>query len=185
MAFIADAYGADRELVLACQAGSESGFFRFYERYFAPVYRYVLASVGRHHDAEDITADVFTKAFRSIGRFRDESKPVTAWLFRIARNEIVDYHRRRGRRLSPVPVDLQRNDAAGRYDPLENKAVIMDLNRALRTLPAAQREALLLRLVSGLSTRQAAEAMRMPEGTVRSHLHHGIRALRAAMEAPA
>lgn len=58
----------------------------------------------------------------------------------------------------------------------------MDLSSALRTLPGGQRDAILLRLAAGLSTRQTAEAMGKPEGTVRSLLHHGIKAVRAAME---
>ena len=58
----------------------------------------------------------------------------------------------------------------------------MDLADALRVLPAAQREAILLRLAGGLSTRQTAAVMRRPEGTVRSLLHHGIKAVRATME---
>lgn len=184
MAIATEVFGDERELVRACQSGREAALASFYERFFPPVYRYALASVGSREDAEDVTAEVFIKALRGIGgfRFQDESKPVTAWLFRIARNEVVDHFRRARRRLAPSSLDAQQNDAPGRYDPWDTRDLVMDLNRALRTLPAAQREAVRLRLAAGLSTRQTAEMMGKPEGTVRSLLHHGIKAAKAAME---
>ncbi len=184
MAIVADVLTDERALVLACQAGHDVALTSFYERFFAPVYRYVLATVGRCEDAEDIAAEVFVKAFRGIGgfRFQDEPKPVSAWLFRIARNEIADHFRRARRRIAPSSLSAQQIEPSGRYDPWETRDLVMDLAQALRALPAGQREAIRLRLAAGLSTRQTAEAMRKPEGTVRSLLHHGIKAVRAAME---
>jgi len=184
MAIVVDTLADERALVLACQAGHDDALASFYERFFAPVYRYVLVSVGRREDAEDIAAEVFVKALRGIGgfRFQDESKPVSAWLFRIARNEVADHFRRAGRRLAPSSLDAEQIEPSGRYDPWETKDLVMDLVQALGTLPAAQREAIRLRLAAGLSTRQTAEAMGKPEGTVRSLLHHGIKAVRGAME---
>lgn len=184
MAIVIDVLSDERALVLACQAGQDAALASFYGRFFAPVYRYILASVGRREDAEDLAAEVFVKALRGIGgfRFQDESKPVTAWLFRIARNEVADHYRRVRRRIAPISLDAQQSEPGGRYDPLETTDSVMDLARALRTLPGAQRDAIVLRLAAGLSTRQTAEAMGKPEGTVRSLLHHGIKAVRAAME---
>lgn len=184
MAIIADTLADERALVLACQAGHDAALTSFYERFFAPVYRYALASVGRREEAEDVAAEVFVKALRGIGgfQFQDESKPVSAWLFRIARNEVADHFRRARRRLAPSSLSAQQIEPSGRYDPWETSDLVMDLARALRTLPAAQREAIRLRLAAGLSTRQTAEAMGKPAGTVRSLLHHGIKAVRAAME---
>ena len=184
MAVFADTFADERALVLACQSGHDTALAAFYERYFAPVYRYVLASVGRREDAEDIAADVFVRALRGIGGFQyqDDAKPVAAWLFRIARNEVADHFRRASRRIAPSSLSAQQTEPGGRYDPLETKDSVMDLASALRTLPGTQRDAILLRLAAGLSTRQTAEAMGKPEGTVRSLLHHGIKAVRAAME---
>jgi RNA polymerase sigma-70 factor (ECF subfamily) len=182
MAITLDAFGDERALILGCQAGEQIALRSFYERFFAPVYRYVLASVGHHQDAEDIAADVFVKAFRNLDRFQVRSKPVTAWLFRIARNEVIDHYRRRGRRIAAASIGAQQIEHAGRYDPMEATGLVMDLAEAVRALREAQRDAVLLRLVAGLSTREAAETMKIPEGTLRSHLHHAIKALRAAME---
>lgn len=184
MAIVADALADERALVLACQAGHDAARSSFYQRFFAPVYRYVLASVGQPEEAEDIAAEVFVKALRGIGgfQFKDETKPVSAWLFRIARNEVADHFRRARRRLAPSSLTAQQIESSGRYDPWETNDLVMDLARALRALPAAQREAIQLRLAAGLSTRQTAIAMGKPEGTVRSLLHHAIKAVRAAME---
>jgi len=184
MAIAFDALTDERALVLACQAGQDAALASFYERFFTPIHRYVLASMGSREDAEDVTAEVFIKALRGIGsfRFEEESKPVMAWLFRIARNEIADHFRRARRRLAPSSLSAQQNDVPGRCDTWDTRDLVMDLTRALRTLPAAQREAIRLRLAAGLSTRQTADVMGKPEGTVRSLLHHGIKAVRTAME---
>lgn len=184
MAIITEALGEERALVYACQSGDEAALALFYERYFAPVYRYARASVGSKEDAEDVAAEVFVKAYRGIRSYRvqDESRPVTAWLFRIARNQVADHFRRTRRRLHASSFDAQQTEPSGRFDPLGTKDLVMDLSRALTRLPAAQREAIVLRLAAGLSTRQTADVMDKPEGTVRSLLHHGIKAVRAAME---
>ncbi len=176
-------FGDERALVSACKAGEEAALRSFYDRFFPPVFRYVLASIGHHHDAEDIATDVFVKAFRAVGTFEDQSRPVTAWLFRIARNEIIDHLRRRGRRIAATSMDQpQQIERRERYDPMETKGLLIDLSSALDALPGAHREAVLLRLVAGLSTREAATVMQIPEGTLRSHLHFGVKALREAME---
>ncbi len=184
MAFITDVLVEERDLVRACQAGEDVALSAFYERYFGPVYRYALAATGKREDAEDVASEVFVKALRGIGgfRFSDDARPVTAWLFRIARNEVADHFRRTRRRIPALSLEAQQTEPSGRFDPLETKDLVMDLADALRQLPAAQREAILLRLAGGLSTRQTAAAMRRPEGTVRSLLHHGIKAVRATME---
>lgn len=182
MAIVPEAISAERELMRGCQAGELDALSSFYERFFSSVYRFAYGSVGSREDAEDITAEVFIKAFRNIRRFRDQAKPVAAWLFRIARHEVADHYRRRRRRIVALPFVSEQIEHAGRYDPLETPAAVMDLVSALRNLPEAQREAVLLRLVGGLSTRQTAQAMARPEGTVRSLLHYGIKALREAMQ---
>ena len=182
MAIVTQARGSERDLVVACQAGDDAALSAFYDRFFSPIYRFVLASTGSREDAEDVTADVFLKAFRGIAAYRDQSKPVAAWLFRIARNEVADHYRRNSRRPATLSIDLQQEEPLGRYDPVETAGLLLDLARALAGLPRDQRQAVLLRLAGGLSTRQTAEVMRKPEGTVRSLLHHGIKALRAAME---
>jgi RNA polymerase sigma-70 factor (ECF subfamily) len=177
-----ETFGDERAFVRACRDGEQAALAAFYDRYFTPVYRYVLASVGQREDAEDITAEVFVKAFGGLQRFDHQAKPLAAWLFRITRNQVVDHYRRKSRRISASSIDAQQEQDAGRFDPWETSALLMDLARALRVLPEARRQAVLLRSVAGLSTREAAEAMGIPEGTLRSHLHYGMQALRAAME---
>jgi RNA polymerase sigma-70 factor, ECF subfamily len=182
MSFFTDARREEIELVRACQDGHGAAFASFYERYFSQVYRYALGAIGNRQDAEDVAAEVFIKAFRGIDGYQDHAKPIAAWLFRIARNEVADHFRRSRRKLPARSLDAQQIDLAERFDPVETGGRLLDLAEALRALPRLQQDAILLRLVGGLSTRETAEVMRMPEGTVRSHLHHGITGLREAME---
>ncbi len=184
MAARADVVGADRELVARVQAGDTVAFGAVFQRHYVPVYRYAAACTGNHEDAEDIAAEVFAAAFRAIGRYRAGDTPLEAWIFRIARNEVKDHFRRKGRRLTAVPLQPGTAGEAGNGGGLENRDRLQDLANGLQVLPPGQREALLLRLVAGLSVRETAKIMKRPEGTVRSLAHHGLKALRSMMEGP-
>jgi RNA polymerase sigma-70 factor (ECF subfamily) len=69
------------------------GMIEVYEKYFSRVYRYIALRVGDKTEAEDLTEQVFLKAFESISSFKWRGVPVSAWLFRIAHNQVIDYRR--------------------------------------------------------------------------------------------
>jgi RNA polymerase sigma-70 factor (sigma-E family) len=137
--------------------------------------RVVLISVGDRHLADDLVAEAFTRAWASWRKVRGHPAP-RAWVVRTALNMHVSWWRRRRRE-----VTLGSQDdavAASHYSGLDSSLVT-----ALRRLPARQREVIVLRLLLDLDTATTARTLGIPSGTVASHLHRGLAALRREIPA--
>ncbi|OGO56847.1 MAG: hypothetical protein A2V85_13745 [Chloroflexi bacterium RBG_16_72_14] len=165
-------------LVGAARRGDPEAFGALFDRYHAPVYRYVVARVGRPSDAEDLAQLVFVKALEALPRYEARGVPFGGWLFKLARNVVIDHIRTR-REHAPLDLIVERSTDAEGPDELAVLRQEMDsVAAALRRLTPEQREAIELRFFAGLSAREAAEAMGRQEGTVRGLQFRAIAALR-------
>lgn len=165
-------------LVDAARGGDPEAFGALFDRYHAPVYRYIVARVGRPSDAEDLAQLVFVKALEALPRYESRGVPFGGWLFRLARNVVIDHIRTRR---DHAPLDLMVERASTGEDPAELAAMRQEMERvkaALHRLTPEQREAIVLRFFAGLSAREAAVAMGRQEGTIRGLQFRAIAALR-------
>lgn len=141
-------------------------FALLYERHFQQVARYLSRRVGSEA-AEDLTAEVFVRAFRGRGKFRAQRETALPWLLGIANHVVGDHRRAERRRLA----GLERLAAA---TPEAVDAELVELTpemvRRLRRLPAADRDTLLLVVWGELSYEEAGVALGVPVGTVRSRI---------------
>ena len=145
-------------------------FAEFYAAARDECLRIVLISVGNRQLAEDLVAEAFTKAWMSWRKVHRHPAP-RAWVVRTALNAHVSWWRRSRREITLGSHDTEA--AASRYPALDGSLVT-----ALRRLPARQREVITLRLLLDLDNATTARVLGMPEGTVSSHLHRGLAALR-------
>jgi len=157
-------------LVAAARDGDRTAFGRLYDR-FAPMVHGVLLSRVPRSDVDDLVQDVFLQALRRLGSLRD-AEAFGGWLAAIARNRARD-HWRRGEDTVELPEEL-----AGERHP-EGEA--MTVLAAIRRLPEAYRETLVLRLVEGMTGPEIAERAGLTPGSVRVNLHRGMRMLREAL----
>ncbi len=165
-------------LVAAAQGGDPDAFGALFDRYHAPVYRFVAARVGRPSDAEDLAQLVFVKALEALPRYEARGVPFGGWLFRLARNVVIDHVRTR-REHAPIDVVMERTaDEAGPDDLAVLRQEMDGVASAMRRLTPEQREAIELRFFAGLSAKEAAVAMGRQEGTVRGLQFRAIAALR-------
>jgi RNA polymerase sigma factor (sigma-70 family) len=145
-------------------------FSVLYERHLRAVGRYVARRVGTARGtgpAEDLAAEVFVRAFRVRDRYRVEQESALPWLLGIANNLIADHWRAERRRL----IALERMVAADSEIVEQSPSMLApDLVRALLRLPAADRDALLLVVWGELSYEEAASALGVPVGTIRSRI---------------
>lgn len=155
-----------------------------YQRYAPVVHGVLLARVGAG-EAEDLTQEVFVSAMRGLAGLR-EPTAFGGWIVAAARNRAVSWLRERKARsrlqLSGGGVVEQKTstspeDGTRRWHGVTGE----DVMNAIRELPEAYREALVLRLVEGLTGPQIAERVGMTHGSVRVNLHRGMEMLRAKL----
>jgi RNA polymerase sigma-70 factor (ECF subfamily) len=170
--------GAIERLVEAARQGDPEAFGSLFDHYYGPVYRYVAARVGRPSDAEDLAQLVFVKALEALPRYELRGIPFGGWLFRLARNVVIDHIRTR-RDHATLDVVAERIDSGvGPDDLAQMRQEMASVTVALRRLTPEQREAIELRFFAGLSAKEAAEAMGRQEGTVRGLQFRAIATLR-------
>jgi RNA polymerase sigma-70 factor (ECF subfamily) len=163
----------DGKLVRAARDGDPSAFSRLYERYGRVVHGLLLARVGRD-EVEDLVQDVFLTAWRRLEDLRDPAA-FGGWIAMIARHRAIDFHRRTADFVE-LPDNLESpGTASGEADA--NAALA-----AIRSLPDAYRETLILRLVEGLSGPEIAARTGLTPGSVRVNLHRGMKLLRETLD---
>jgi RNA polymerase sigma-70 factor (ECF subfamily) len=172
------AVSENARLVSAAQEGDRAAFGHLYERYARMVHGVLLAKVPVD-DVDDLVQDVFMKALRRLSSLRETGK-FGAWLAAIARNLANDYHRH------SVPEDQLANEVPdneikcgmSREDRAGPGREVLD---AVKSLPDAYRETLILRLVEGMTGPEIATRTGMTHGSVRVNLHRGMEQLRTKL----
>mgnify|MGYP001475727777 CR=1 FL=1 len=172
-----------RKLIEAAQGGDLEALGTLYDTHVNQVYRYALARLGNVHDAEDVAEEIFLKMLHGLPNYEWRKVPFAAWLMRIARNEVVSFTRRNGRRahdteLPEELVDKQNNDPA---EQTERVMALEDLRHAVALLPEAQREVIILRFAAGLSVADTAKALGKRENNVKVLQHKGMQRLQVLM----
>lgn len=134
------------------RALDQAAWARLYDEHHLRLWRYCYARTGSRDAADDLAAQVFVEALRSIERYHDVGKPIAAWLYRIAAHHIGKWCRASKRntrsRLNPPADDL-----------LDRRLLSITLGQALRALTDDQREVILLRYFGDYSIREIAAAM--------------------------
>jgi RNA polymerase sigma-70 factor, ECF subfamily len=168
-------------LVANAQRGDSQAFGQLFDEYAGPIHRFIASRVNSPSDAEDLTQLVFVKALEALPRYEARGIPFGGWLFRLARNAIIDQIRTRRDHLPLVTALTRETDDAG---PEARAALRDDLDRvaqALTELTDDQREVIELRFFAGLSVLETAVAMGRQEGTVRGLQFRAIAALRRSL----
>ncbi len=169
---------AIERLVRSAQDGDAEAFGRLFDHFHLPVYRYVASRVRRPSDAEDLTQLVFVKALEALPRYESRGIPLGGWLFRLARNAVIDFVRTSHEHADLATSVERAGTDAGPDELAVARQEIDAIGVALSTLTHDQRDAIALRFFAGLSAREAAEVMGKQEGTIRGLQFRGIAALR-------
>ena len=169
---------AIERLVEQARAGDAEAFGQLFDHYHEPVYRFVASRVARPADAEDLTQLVFVKALEALPRYEARGVPFGGWLFRLARNTVIDHIRTRRDHADLEALAERPGDDTGPDDIAAMREALDDVAAALAALTDEQRDAIVLRFFAGLSAREAAAAMGKQEGTIRGLQFRGIAALR-------
>jgi RNA polymerase sigma-70 factor (ECF subfamily) len=181
----AEALADERELVDRARDGDVAAQGALFDFYWPKVVRYTYSHCGNQQDAEDLASEVFLRMVEAIGRFQwREQVPFPAWLFRIARNQIVS-HYRRGGTVVPFPED-------GSGDPLSSEDTeeavglrleLAEVYRAAEKLPQLQQEVIRLRFAADLSLADTARILEKKENNIKQLQHKAILRMRQLLDA--
>jgi len=172
-----------RKLVARAQEGDRDALEELYLLHFDRIYSYLHMSVGNRHDAEDLTTQTFLKMLEAIGRFRWQSAPFSAWLFRIAHNLAMD-HFRANRRWQP---EEEVPEPHGEEEPSAEAAALHSIGRQsmlelIEGLSGEQQQVLTLKFVFNFSNVEVATILGKTEGAVKSLQHRALSSLQKQLE---
>lgn len=169
----------DSVFARASGAGDATAFGVLYDRYAERIYRFIYYKTFSKEVAEDLVSEVFLKAFEKINSYTEEKGTFSAWIYRIARNAVIDHYRTRK---SSIPVedifDLGTDDRTP--EALDAVASLKKVEEYLATLTPRQREIITLRVWEERSYREIAEIVGGTEDSVKMMFSRSIRELRTA-----
>lgn len=152
-----------------------------YRRYAAELFGFAASALGDRELAEEVVQDVFAQLWRHAGDYDQSRASVRTWLYAIARNRIVDAHRRASAR--PKRAGNDSLDGAAEIDAALDQAVLRwQVTAALARLSPAHREVIRLAHYGGLTMREIAERTGIPLGTVKSRTSYALRSLRLILD---
>jgi RNA polymerase sigma-70 factor (ECF subfamily) len=167
-------------LVQRASTGDGEAFGKLYDLNLDAVYRYVYYKIGDGVEAEDLTSQIFVKAWEAMPRYQCREIPFSHWLMRLARNAVIDHYRTRKPQgelneamVSPEP------DPQGEYLRGEQ---VRGLESALRQLPEEQRSLLVLRFVEEMNYAEMAKIVGKSPGALRVMQHRALAALRRILD---
>lgn len=172
----------DRDLIAKARKGDVEAFNLIVSRWEKRVFNYLLRLTnGRREDAQDLSQDVFLKAYQNLGKLDDPAK-FAGWLFRIAHNEAYSLLRKNRPDDAEITFDPVTAEASlgsgGRMFPVE---LSLAVQTALGRLNSDQREAVLLKVYQGFKFEEMAEILEIPVSTVKSRLYTALDLLKTAL----
>ena len=153
------------KLVESAAGGDFEAFGELYSIYIAPIYRYVFYQVKDKMTAEDITEEVFVKAWRAIGSCKGRGQTFSPWLYRIAHNHLIDDFRRRRKQLS-IEVEMVVKVSTPELE-VEGGLERQELLGVITCLPQNQRQVIILKFIEGLDNREIGQIMGKSQGAIR------------------
>lgn len=179
----------DEILVTQFKAGSQKAFDTLMKRYERRIFGYLLRSVRNYEDAEELTLEVFFKAYRALASWQPKAK-FSTWLYTIASNLSIDYHRSKARKPEFIFEDeevietrLVATDISSNPEKqLEDKERGRIIREAVDELSSKQKAVFMLTRYEGLQIKEVADTLGMAEGTVKIHLHRAMKKLQTILQ---
>jgi RNA polymerase sigma-70 factor (ECF subfamily) len=181
----------DDDLVLRSQQGDVRAFDELVERYHGKIYGLTYNMTSNREDAEDLTQEIFVKAFEALPRFRGSSSFYT-WLYRIAVNKTINYRKKRNRKRAmsldqfdqEIKLDDVYHEMTAKGSPLRNISLTElqeKLNEALQNLSEKHRTVVVMHDMQGIPHEEIAKVVKASVGTVRSRLFYARKQMQAEL----
>mgnify|MGYP001821914221 FL=1 len=170
------------DLVIQARDGNRPAFEQLIDRYQGEIFRMIYYRIRARMDTEDLTQDVFVRAYRNISRIREPHK-FRSWLFTIAVNRVNDYLRKKkvrsifkssdeGTEVQPAATDFQ--DSPEALEQVLKEDFWRHIGRVAKKLSRMEREVFMLRFLDNLNINEIARTLKKSESTVKTHLYRAL-----------
>lgn len=173
----------EQNLVARAKRGESSAFGSLYDFYMPRIYRFVLVKVGQREEAEDITHQTFLKAWENIHTYNFRGHPFGSWLYRIARNTVIDYHRKSRPEVNIdfLPPELLRSEESPKA-AAELKMEWEALLASMKKLKDIEQDVLIMRFIEDMPYREIGKIVGKSEGAVKVIQHRALKNLKKLVE---
>lgn len=171
----------EKKWLKGARKGDKESFGLLYEKYGQQIFRFIYWQVSNKEQAEDLNQEVFLKAWKNIEKYQERNCPFSSWLYRIARNTVIDFYRTQ-KKVYPIEDEIffsEGNDL--RENPkkiAETKIEVERVKKVLNSLPNNQREIIVLKFIEGFSNKEIAKILKKSEGAIRILQYRAIRNLK-------
>ena len=145
------------------------------------IFRFIYWQVSNKEQAEDLNQEVFLKAWKNIEKYQERNCPFSSWLYRIARNTVIDFYRTQ-KKVYPIEDEIffsEGNDLKGNPKKIaETKIEVERVKKVLNSLPSNQREIIVLKFIEGFSNKEIAKILKKSEGAIRILQYRAIKNLK-------
>ncbi len=173
----------EKRIIQRAKRGEASAFGLLYDRYQPQIYRFIFLKVSRREEAEDLTHQVFLQALQHIGEYEDVGFPFTSWLYRIARNEVIDHYRTKRQAISLDDVDPEYFATLDRaMEDAERRMDVRRVTDALKQLKPEYQDVIIMRFIEDLSPKEIAVALQKSEGAVKLLQHRAVKQLQQLLK---
>lgn len=169
---------SEQTLIEKCRNGETAAFGPLIKIYRKQLFSYLLKLCGNREDAEDLFQETLIKSWKGINKYSELQK-FSSWLFTIAHNTAMDKLRKRNK--EAMITETEPDELSHTNDPLKDligKEIRNKIQKAVEFLPFKQKEVFLLRVNSGISFKEIAQATNEPLNTVLSHMHYSVKKIK-------
>lgn len=165
----------EENFIRRAAAGDSEAFGLLYDQYHPQIYRFVFLKVSSKEDAEDLTHQIFMNAWEHVDGYRHQGFPFSSWLYRIARNAVIDHYRTRKEKVSLEDADPEMF-ALGEniQDDVGHVLEFERVREAITKLSSLHQDVIIMRFVEELAIREVAAALKKSEGAIKLLQHRAI-----------
>jgi len=171
------------KLIERASGGDFEAFGELYGIYLDRIYRYVFYQLREKMAAEDLTEEIFLKAWRAISSYKGKGQAFSSWLYRIAHNHVIDEFRSRRKQLVSLETEMEiATEVAEPQQEMERKLAEQEMLRLISCLPQKQKQVIILKFVEGLDNREIGQITGKSQGAIRISQMRALTALRQRLD---
>jgi len=171
------------KLIERASGGDFEAFGELYGIYLDRIYRYVFYQLREKMAAEDLTEEIFLKAWRAIDSYKGKGQAFSSWLYRIAHNHVIDEFRSRRKQLVSLETEMEiATEVAEPQQEMEKKLAEQEMLRLISCLPQKQKQVIILKFVEGLDNREIGQITGKSQGAIRISQMRALTALRQRLD---